>query len=158
MLHADGSAEIGTWGTDVRMAPDVVTVRQNLALIVDHGQPVAGLGDKIAGAWGSPRWQLQYTNRSGIGITRDHALVYVAGSDLNTASLGQALAKAGAVRAMELDIHADNPTFNFFDPAPAGDPVLGTKLTPSMTNSATRFLAPDQRDFFAVTVADPTAQ
>ncbi|MEO6898980.1 MAG: phosphodiester glycosidase family protein [Mycobacteriaceae bacterium] len=158
VLHADGSADIGAWGSDVKMTRDVTTVRQNLALIVENGQPVTGLGDKIAGAWGSPRWQLQYTNRSGIGITRDHALVYVAGSDLNTASLGQALAQAGAVRAMELDIHADNPTFNFFAPAPGGDPVLGTKLTPSMTNSATRFLAPDQRDFFAVTVADPASR
>jgi hypothetical protein len=154
VLRAHGLADVGAWGSDVHLGDDVTAVRQNLALVVDHGKPVPGLHHKFTGAWGSPRWQLQYTNRSGIGITRDHALVYVAGAELDTASLGEALAEVGAVRAMELDIHANNPTFNFFDPSRTGVPVVGAKLAPWMKSSSTRFLAPDKRDFFAVTIAE----
>jgi hypothetical protein len=155
VLHAHGPAEIGAWGSQVHLTPDVTTVRQNLKLIVDHGRPEAGLATgSTTTAWGSRRWQLQYTNRSGLGITADHALVYVSGSNLTTETLAKALSKLGAVRAMELDIHASNPTFNFFDPAPSGNPVTGSRLTASMKSSANRFLAPDQRDFFAVTSTD----
>ncbi|MEO6898977.1 MAG: phosphodiester glycosidase family protein [Mycobacteriaceae bacterium] len=152
VLHAHGPAEIGAWGSEVKMTPDVTTVRQNLQLIVDHGQPRPGLETASTTDWGSHRWQLQYTNRSGLGITAGHALVYVSGSNLTTETLAKALAKLGSVRAMELDIHASNPTFNFFDPAPSGNPVTGSRLTASMKSSETRFLAPDQRDFFAVTL------
>ncbi len=156
VLRSNGSADIGAWGTDVKMASDVVSVRQNLRLIVDHGRPAPGLLSSTAGEWGSRRWQLQHTNRSGLGITSNHALIYVAGSNLTTETLGDALAKLGCVRAMELDIHAVNPTFNFFYPNASGSSVTGTKLTQSMQSSATRFLAPDQRDFFAVALTHPT--
>lgn len=156
VLHAHGRAEIGAWGSQVKMTSDVTTVRQNLKLIVDHGQPQPGLATgSSTTAWGSRRWQLQYTNRSGVAIRADGALVYVSGSNLTTETLAKAAAKLGAVRAMELDIHASNPTFNFFDPAPSGSPVTGSRLTASMKSSADRFLAPDQRDFFAVTVPGP---
>ena len=157
VLRSDGSAEIGAWGTEVKMGSDVISVRQNLQLVVDNGRPVSGLHSSTRGQWGSRRWQLQHTNRSGIGITPNHALIYVAGSNLTTESLGDALAKLGCVRAMELDIHAVNPTFNFFSPGTSGGAVTGTKLTQSMQSSATRFLAPDQRDFFAVTLTQPVS-
>lgn len=162
VLHADGAADIGAWGSEVKMSSDVTSVRQNLALVVDHGGSVPGLKTSTTGEWGKRKWQLQYTNRSGLGITRNHALVYVAGSNLTTQTLADALVKVGAIRAMELDIHASNPTFNFFAPASgAGGSETGTKLLPTMTSAAGRFLAPDQRDFFAVTTtatATGTAQ
>ena len=84
VLHADGLTEIGAWGTQVKMGPDVISVRQNLRLIVDNGRPDPGLRSDITDKWGKRRWQLQYTNRSGLGITADHALVYVSGSNLTT--------------------------------------------------------------------------
>jgi hypothetical protein len=56
-------------------------------------------------------------------------------------------ALAGAVRAMELDINYDWATFNFYGTFSAGDP---TKLLPGMSRPATRYLSPDDRDFFAV--------
>ncbi len=156
VLYADGRAALGSWGNEVGMTPDVVTVRQNLRLVVDGGHPVPGLNDSIAGEWGTRRWQLQYTNRSGIGITDHGALVYVQGANLSTATLADALVKAGSVRAMELDIHASNPTFNFFTPAPGTtNGVTGTKLLPNVGGVASRFIVPDQRDFFAITMAGP---
>lgn len=154
VLHASGLPEIGAWGTQVRMGPDVISVRQNLELIVDNGRPDPGLRTDITDKWGKRRWQLQYTNRSGLGITADNALVYVSGSNLTTESLGRALADVGSIRAMELDIHASNPTFNFFSSTQAGaSSVTGTKLVPAMLSSSKRYLAPDQRDFFVVTTA-----
>ncbi|MDQ1632217.1 MAG: hypothetical protein QOC80_2189 [Frankiaceae bacterium] len=59
-----------------------------------------------------------------------------------------ALAHAGAVVGMQLDIHAALVTFNAFSPGPRGP--AGEKLVPAMSRPANRYLAADQRDFFAV--------
>jgi hypothetical protein len=157
VLGRNGAVDLGAWGSEVKMTPDVISVRQNLALLVDNGSVVPGLLSTKKGAWGSSKWQLQYTNRSGVGITAQHALVFVAGANLNTESLAKALVDVGSVRGMELDIHASNPTLNFFTQKSGGGPadLTGTKLYPAMKSAADRFLAPDQRDFYAVTVADP---
>jgi hypothetical protein len=48
---------------------------------------------------------------------------------------------------MELDINYEWTTFNFFGGLGAADP---TKLLPGMSRDATRYLTPDDRDFFAV--------
>ena len=37
LIRRDGTADVGAWGTEVRMAPDVASVRQNLVPLVDHG-------------------------------------------------------------------------------------------------------------------------
>jgi hypothetical protein len=54
---------------------------------------------------------------------------------------------------MELDIHTKQVSFNFFEPSPNTlASVTGTKLLPDMQRPADRYLARDQRDFFAVLV------
>jgi hypothetical protein len=91
--------------------------------------------------------------RSGIGITANGALVYVAGPALTARSLAESLQRAGAVRAMTLDINPEWVTFNFYS-HPAGQPldVTGTKLYPEMQRPADRYLPPEweARDFFEV--------
>ena len=62
-------------------------------------------------------------------------------------SLAQILVHAGAVRAMELDINAEWPSFNSYGRRGGGDP---RQLVPNTQQSATRYLVPDDRDFFAV--------
>jgi hypothetical protein len=59
-----GRISVDQWGRDRRLGPDVVKVRQNLALIVDNGAPVPGLADNDDNRWGNARNQLQYTWRS----------------------------------------------------------------------------------------------
>jgi hypothetical protein len=54
---------------------------------------------------------------------------------------------------MQLDIHAALVTFNAFRPGPTGP--RGEKLLPAMTRPRTRYLTPDQRDFFALLTAEP---
>lgn len=147
VIRRDGSAVVGQWGRDVSMSPQVAAVRQNLALIVEGGQPVDGLTSNAHGRWGSPKNQYQYTWRSGLGQTPAGDLVYVAGDKLTLVALAQALAQAGATRAMQLDIHTSMVSFNAF----GGSTGSPSTLLPSMTQSARRDLAPDQRDFFYVT-------
>ena len=52
--------------------------------------------------------------RSGVGVDAHGNLIYAA-ADIQTAeSLAQILQRAGAVRAMELDINYEWTTFNFY--------------------------------------------
>ena len=60
-----------------------------------------------------------YVWRSGVGITADGALVYVGGPGLNITDLADLLVRAGAVRAMELDINTDWVNFSAYRPAHA---------------------------------------
>jgi hypothetical protein len=48
---------------------------------------------------------------------------------------------------MELDINSEWVTFNYYG-APGA--AAATKLLTGMTRDATRYLSPDDRDFFAV--------
>jgi hypothetical protein len=85
--------------------------------------------------------------RSGVGVTKTGALVYVAGPALTVKTLAEALQRAGAVRAMTLDINPEWVTFNIYQPVPV-------KLYPQMQRPATRYLGPtrESRDFFTVTL------
>ena len=150
VVRKDGTATVGQWGRDVGPGPNVVSVRQNLRLIVDGGQPVPGLTSNAGGAWGSAKNQLQYTWRSGLGVTANGNLVYVGGADMNLAALASALTEAGAVTGMQLDIH-DNMV-DLFTYSHNGGGLTPQKLLPTMPGSNTRYLAPDQRDFIAVTL------
>ncbi len=151
VIDRDGRATIGAWNQGVSMSSTVVAVRQNLHLIVGAGQPVAGLADNNQGLYGTGRNQFQYTWRSGIGVTSSGDLVYVAGRGLNLVTLASSMARAGAVTAMELDIHANMVAFNYF-PTPASvTRGAGRNLLTSMKAPPNRYLVPDQRDFFYLT-------
>jgi hypothetical protein len=146
-----GRVDVGQWGRDVGAGPQLVAARQNLQLVVDHGRPVPDLRQNAHGQWGSPGNQFQYTSRSGLGVDGHGDLVYVAGTNLTLDTLAAALADAGAVRGMELDIHNDYTFFAAWVPVPKG-PAAPTKLLPTMLRPADRYLVADQRDFFYLTL------
>jgi hypothetical protein len=153
VIRADGSATVGAWGRDVSMARSVVSVRQNLTLLVDGGRPVAGLSPTDASAWGSTIGSVSQISRSALGVTADGALVYVSGPYLNVVQLADLMVRAGAVRAMELDINPKWDTFTYYSPAPgtAATPATGTDLLPQMTGGTTRFFDPSwPRDFITL--------
>ena len=85
--------------------------------------------------------------RSGVGVDPHGNLIFAAANDQTAESLAEILQRAGAVRAMELDINSEWVTFNFYGGWGARFP---TKLLPDMTREATRYLEPDDRDFLAV--------
>ncbi|MGO8864475.1 MAG: phosphodiester glycosidase family protein [Acidimicrobiales bacterium] len=159
VIYSDGTATVGQWGRDVSMTPNVVAVRQNLDLLVDGGNPVPGLNANDTAQWGYTLGSQVYVWRSGVGVTADGALVYVGGPDLNITDLADVLVRAGAVRAMELDINTDWVNFASYSPAsPTGlaSPANGTDLLSNMAGAPDRYFEPWwSRDFITMS-ARPT--
>lgn len=156
VIYKDGFATVGQWGRDVGMTPGVVAVRQNLTLLVDHGRPVPGLNPTDISAWGRALNAVVNTPRSGLGVTADGALVYVVGA-MNIVDLAQMLVRAGAVRAMALDMNPLWPVFATYSPATShglASPANGTDLLPTMIQPPGRFFETAYtRDF--VTMSAP---
>ena len=143
MIGKDGRADVEAWPGDSALS-SVASVRQNLSLIVDGGRPVDGLTSDKGLKWGTKKSQFQYTWRASVGVDAKGRLIYAAGSQMTMMQLATAMVDAGAVRAMELDIHDGVVTFNWYRPAPTTPlGVEGMKLTPSMQRKADRYLAPD---------------
>src|SRR5664280_710506 len=139
----NGTSTIGAWGANgLTLTPDVIAVRQNLDLLVDGGQPVAGLNASDTSQWGRTLGNQIYVWRSGVGITATGALVYVGGPGLNITDLANLLVRAGAVRAMELDINTDWVNFSSYRPATStglATAANGALLLPAMSGSTSRY-------------------
>jgi hypothetical protein len=143
--YSDGRVNIETWSGGPRVPTGVDYARQNLPLIVMNGAPNPNLSD--GPQWGATLGNAVRVWRSGIGIDARGDLVYAAANNQTVGSLAQILIRAGAIRAMQLDINSYWDTFNFYAQPGAGAP---SALLPSMTRPVTRYLSPDDRDFFAV--------
>jgi hypothetical protein len=142
VVYRDGTSTVGQWGRDVTMTPNVVSVRQNLNLLVDNGQAVSGLNAADTTQWGNTLGNAVYVWRSGLGVTADGALVYVGGPGLNITDLANILVRAGAVRAMELDINTDWVNFSTYQPSTATGPASstnGAELLSNMTGTPARY-------------------
>lgn len=150
-----GHLSVIDWSSGAAVSPHIMAVRQNLALIVDQGAIAEGLHSNGDSRWGSAKNQLQYTERSALGTTASGDLVYVAASKVDLPTLAQALLDAGAVNGMELDIHSGLTEFNSWTADHAGA-LTPAAVLPSVQNKPDRYLAPDQRDFFYLTLASPT--
>ena len=129
-------------------------MRQNLDLLVDGGQPAPGLNATDTTQWGATLGNAVYVWRSGSAITSDGALVYVGGPGLNITDLADLLVRAGAVRAMELDINTDWVNFSTYHPEYALGPATpsnGTELLPAMVGTPGRYFEPWwARDFITM--------
>ena len=98
------------------------------------GRPVVdGLADQRRRPVGNGPQHLAHL-AVGLGVTRQGDLLYVAGNQLTLGVLGDILVRAGAWRAMELDIHKGMVTFNLFSHRPQ---LAGHKLLPNMTTRPT---------------------
>ncbi|MHB1597654.1 MAG: phosphodiester glycosidase family protein [Acidimicrobiales bacterium] len=140
----NGDATVEAWPGPQALTPDVVSVRQNLDLLVSGGKPVPGLNANDTTVWGATLGNQIYVWRSGLGVTRDGALVYVGGPGLNITSLAALLVRAGAVRGMELDINTDWVNYSTYRPSsPTGlaAPSNGTPMLPAMSGGPARYFA-----------------
>ncbi|MCU1354102.1 MAG: hypothetical protein JWM05_3311, partial [Acidimicrobiales bacterium] len=154
VVFKDGRATVGQWGRDVRSSDQPASVLQNLVLLVDHGRPVADIDANDTSRWGQTLGNKTLVWRSGVGVTRNGALVYAAGPGLTAKTLADVLTRAGAERAMTLDINPEWVTFNFFDHPDPKNPqtVVGRKLADGMHRSANRYLSTESRDFVTISM------
>ena len=143
--YRDGSVDIQSWQGGPTAGPDVMFARQNLPLIVNHGQPNPNLSD--GPEWGATLGNAIRVWRSAVGVDRRGNLIYAAAPDQTVGSLADVMMRAGAVRAMELDINTYWTTFiSYRYPGAHG----AANLLASMDRPSSRYLTPDDRDFFAV--------
>lgn len=143
--YADGARDVIDWRYGPKAPADVSFARQNLPLIVEEGKPGPNIANNAE--WGATVENEVLVWRSAIGVDRRGNLIYAAGEDQTVSSLAHVLIQAGAIRAMELDINSYWVSFITYGAPGAADP---SNLLAGMERPATRYLEPDDRDFFAV--------
>jgi hypothetical protein len=162
VIYADGSVNVGAWGSDVGMTSQVAAVRQNLVPLVAGGQPTPRAKSPDWQAWGSTCGAsscahsvpgIEHQWRSALGVTTAGALVYVQGPALDPRQLAALLVRARVLRGMELDINPSWPVFATYDPASAhglATPSNGHLLTATVRGPDTFFEASWARDFITM--------
>jgi hypothetical protein len=159
VIYANGSITVGTWGSDLTMTPSVVAVRQNLFPLVVDGMATARATTRTWRVWGgtcpcgAKLHGVEHQWRSGLGVTANGFLVYVAGPELDPLQVAQLLVAAGVVRGMQLDINPTWPVFASFKPATAGGlaaPSNGTRLIDTSRGPRTFFDPAYARDFITM--------
>jgi Phosphodiester glycosidase len=149
ICYRDGRIAIVKWSGGPDVAPDVAWARQSLAPIVWNGQLNPELNDDPnSPQWGYTLGGVTAVWRSGVGIDSRGNLMYVAADGLTVITLAQILQHLGAVRAMEFDINPDWHTLITYTHGPHG--LVPTMVGPNPNQPPTRYLVPDDRDFFAV--------
>lgn len=151
--YRDGRVDVRPWANGEAVNPKIVFAKQNLPPIIDEGKLNPDLGD--GPEWGATVHNAIRVWRSGLGVDRRGNLIYAAANYQTVESLAQILERAGAVRAMELDINEDWTSFIGYRRPGAREP---SNLLPEMFRPDTRYLEPDERDFFAVYVKRAGAQ
>jgi hypothetical protein len=142
--YRNGRVDITAWRGGATAGPRITLARQDLHLLVNAGRPAPDLSNQAIWGWvlghRDPTW------RTGVGIDRHGNLIYVALDDTN-AGLAAMLIRAGAVRAIELDMNPEWPTFDTYL---HGHGLRPAQFVPNGQQSLDRYLTPDSRDFFAV--------
>lgn len=153
VIYRDGHADIGSWGSEVSMTPQVAAVRQNLRLMIDHGRIAADLQDDVRSNWGLTLGGGYAVWRSGVGVTAAGDTVVVMGNALTAQSLADLLLAAGSVRGMEMDINPEWMSFMWYTPGTSPTMPTPHKLVP-FRRDADRYFSANSRDFFAVHLRD----
>ena len=108
VAYRDGRVDVKTWTGGPVAGPRVAFARQSLPLIIDHGRLNPALND--SSQWGYTLGNAVRVWRTGAGIDRHGNLIYAAADYQTVVTLAKILQRAGAVRAMELDINPEWPT------------------------------------------------
>ena len=161
VIYKDGTMTVGAWGSAglTFAGNQIESVRQNLDLIVNNGHPVDGLTVANSLKWGKTLGGTFNVWRSGLGVTKDGAIVYVGGPAMSISDLASVLVRAGAVRGMELDINTDWVSYATFT-GPLNTPINGgngvnllNTATESMTEPPSHyFVSWWNRDFFTMSL------
>jgi len=145
IAYRDGRVDVKSWASGPVAGPQIAFARQSLPLIINHGRLNPALND--SSQWGFTLGNSVRVWRTGAGIDRHGNLIYAAADYQTVTTLAQILQRAGAVRAMQLDINPEWPTLITYTHRGSLGPV---KVVPNYQQPVTRYLVPDDRDFFAV--------
>jgi hypothetical protein len=145
VAYRSGAVNIVDWHGGAAPSRRVAFARQSLPLIIDHGRLSPALNDSTQ--WGFTLGNAVRVWRTGVGIDRHGNVIYAAADYQTVTTLAEILKRAGAVRAMELDINPEWPTLITYRHRHG---LLPTRVVPNYQQPVTRYLAPDDRDFFAV--------
>jgi len=155
VIFKNGRMIVGKWGRDAVMTNQIASVRQNLDLVVDNSKAVPGLTNANTLKWGLTLGGGDNVWRSGLGITKDGALIYVGGPSMSISDLANVLVRAGAEEAMELDINTDWVQYSTYT-GPPNTPIngsYGTSLLKIMPGTPSRYFEPYwARDFFTMSL------
>jgi len=143
--YRDGRVDIKTWNGGPNAGPQIAFARQSLPLIIQNGQLNPALND--SSQWGYTLGNAVRVWRTGVGIDRRGNLIYAAADYQTVITLARILQHAGAIRAMQLDINPEWPSLITYSHHGGLGP---TKIVPNPMQPTTRYLVPDDRDFFAV--------
>jgi hypothetical protein len=143
--YRDGRVGIVKWTGGPNAGANVAWTRQSLLPIVWNGRLNPALDNSTK--WGFTLGNAVRVWRSGVGVDRRGNLIYVAADGQTVITLAKILKHAGAVRAMEFDI---NPEWHTLITYMHDHGLVPTPVEPQPMQSATRYLVPDDRDFFAV--------
>ena len=143
--YRDGHIDIKTWIGGPNAGPGIVFARQSLPPIIENGRLNPTLNN--SSQWGLTLGNAVRVWRTGVGIDRRGNVIYAAANDQTVITLARILQRAGAVRAMQFDINPEWPTLITYSHKGS---LGATKVVPNVMQPATRYLVPDDRDFFAV--------
>jgi hypothetical protein len=160
VVYKDGTMTVGAWDENgLNMTNQVESVRQNLDLIVNNYKMVPGLDSQNSAKWGKTLGGTFTVWRSGIGVTKTGAIVYVGGPSLTIAALAHILELAGCKYGMQLDINTDWVQFASFT-GPLGSAINGgngTNMLASMAYTPSRFFSTwMNRDFYTMSLRSQT--
>ena len=119
--YRDGRVDVTAWHGGPAAGAQVAFARQSLPLIIDHGRLNPALND--SSQWGYTLGNAVRVWRTGAGIDRHGNLIYAAADYQTVTTLAQILQRAGAVRAMQLDINPEWPTLITYRHHGGLDPV-----------------------------------
>jgi hypothetical protein len=124
----DGSTAFGSWPEKSDVPDDVLSYRQNLTALIDHGEFNPWKRD-----WwgGTPKgWKDNiHTTRSGICLTKENFVGYFYGVDISADVLAEGMLLARCEYGVHIDMNPGLAGFEFYDVQPAKSwTPLGRKL------------------------------
>jgi len=150
-IYKDGHFDIGEWGKDFTLTPDMAAYRQNGPLVIRDGEKNPKV--EVPEYWGYTITGATVSWRTGAAVDKERKTLYfVIGPYLSIDMLAQVMQALHAWDAMQLEI---NNYWTIFEAFPVKDGKLTAEpLMPDLMNdNVERFFQPYARDFFYVTDA-----
>ncbi len=144
-IDQNGHVTIGEYGRDLTNDGTWRSIRQNLPLIIDHGNSVLSKNPYVN--WGEDYHDKIYVLRSAVCQHKSGSLTYAVVGDVNIKMLTQAMLLANCEKAMELDINGDWPQLATYT-NPNTTKRTGIQIDKRMKN-LNRYINRSSKDFVA---------